>query len=170
VDETHFRILFDYGYWARDRVLARVQELKQAQYEAPMAFTYGSIRGMLVHCLDAEQGWLRRFEGVQRPGPLTEDSVLTVAALTELWHEEEQRMRAYLGQLTPGMLAGDLVFQGRSGREVRLPNLWLSLAHVVNHSTQHRSEAAEALTTIGLSPGDLDLGLYAGELAKMQAK
>jgi uncharacterized damage-inducible protein DinB len=32
--------------------------------------------------------------------------------------------------------------------------------HVLNHSMQHRSEAAVALTGMGRSPGDLDLLEY----------
>jgi uncharacterized damage-inducible protein DinB len=73
-------------------------------------------------------------------------------------------MRAYLATLTDAALAGDLVWRAADGDERRLSNLWLSLAHVVNHSTQHRSEAAEALTMIGRSPGDLDLGDYAAKV------
>jgi hypothetical protein len=38
--------------------------------------------------------------------------------------------------------------------------LWLDLAQIVNHGTQHRSEAAEALTMVGRSPGDLDLSRF----------
>ena len=39
-------------------------------------------------------------------------------------------------------------------------SLWQMLAHVVNHGTQHRSEAAVLLTAAGHSPGDLDMVDY----------
>ena len=45
------------------------------------------------------------------------------------------------------------------------PPMWQLLAHVVNHATQHRSEAAALLTAAGRSPGDLDMVEFAEDLA-----
>ena len=44
-------------------------------------------------------------------------------------------------------------------------SLWQALAHVVNHGTQHRAEAAALLTTVGCSPGDLDMIDYIDTIA-----
>lgn len=160
MDLDAFRVLFDYNYWARDRLLVVLNDLPEADFARENGFTYGSIRGILTHCLDAEFGWRCRFEGVARRERLTGDRLATPHDLALRWREEEIAMRAYLDTLTEVDLARDLVWRTADGSERRLPDLWVSLAHVINHSTQHRSEAAEALSMIGRSPGDLDLGLY----------
>jgi uncharacterized damage-inducible protein DinB len=40
------------------------------------------------------------------------------------------------------------------------------LAQVLNHGTQHRSEAAALLTAAGHSPGEIDLIFYIDALAE----
>jgi len=49
------------------------------------------------------------------------------------------------------------------GGIVRERVLWHCLLHVVNHGTQHRSEAAALLTSYGQSPGGLDFTLFLNE-------
>jgi uncharacterized damage-inducible protein DinB len=44
--------------------------------------------------------------------------------------------------------------------------MWQLLLHVVNHGTQHRSEAAVLLTAAGLSPGDFDMVDFAEQRTK----
>ena len=162
----YFRTLFDYSYWARDRLLAVMQGMSEAEYGRSNGFTYGSIRGILTHCLDAEESWRCRFQGMPDTDVLPEALVPTPAALAERWQAEEAHMRAFLAGLTDVDLTRAVVWRRPDGSERRVPSLWLSLAHVANHSTQHRSEAAEALTLVGRSPGDLDLGLYAREVER----
>jgi uncharacterized damage-inducible protein DinB len=44
--------------------------------------------------------------------------------------------------------------------------LWQAMLHVVNHGTQHRSEAAAVLTAAGHPTGDLDYDDYLGESSR----
>ncbi len=41
--------------------------------------------------------------------------------------------------------------------------LWETMLHLVNHGTQHKTEAAAILTSMGHSPGDIDLIVYLNE-------
>jgi uncharacterized damage-inducible protein DinB len=43
------------------------------------------------------------------------------------------------------------------------PRVWQTIFHVINHGTQHRSEAATILTGYGRSPGELDFDLFLTE-------
>jgi len=42
--------------------------------------------------------------------------------------------------------------------------LWQTMAHLVNHGTQHKTEAAALLTDFGQSPGDIDMILFLREM------
>ena len=66
VTVDYYRWLYDYSYWARDRVLAQVAKLDQDAYIAPRALDYGSIRGTLVHSLAREAVWLDPVAGQRR--------------------------------------------------------------------------------------------------------
>jgi uncharacterized damage-inducible protein DinB len=149
--------LFDYNYWATERILEAAGRLSPAQYIAPAGLSHGSIRGALVHCLSAERTWRIRCQERQSPTTsLAEADFPTLEALRALWGEEEAAMRGYVAGLSEADLAGDIDYANTKGEPFRAP-LWGILSHVVNHGTQCRSEAAVALTAAGASPGDLDL-------------
>lgn len=164
MDANYFRFLYDHMCWARDKMLTAVDGVSDEDFEREGDFTYKSIRGILAHTLGGESVWFPRLRGEQ-PVMVRGEDVPTRESLRSLWAGEEAKHRAYLSQLTDEEVAGDIVFTGRDGQERRIPR-WQILTLVYHHTTQHRSEAAEALSMIGHSPGDMDLLVFTRETGK----
>ena len=149
--------LFTFNYWTRDRILEQAARLSTGQYLEPQAYGHGSLRNELVHILGAEWIWRVRCQEQRSPTSLLQfKDFPTVEHLQIQWQREEKNMRAYLGSLTDKALE-ELVTYRRTGGETRKNVLWHLLLHIVNHGTEHRSQAAAELTAKGCSPGDIDL-------------
>jgi uncharacterized damage-inducible protein DinB len=161
MNADYFRFLYDHMCWARDKVLASTEALSDEEFSRDNGFTYKSIRGILAHTLGGETVWLPRLRG-EPPANVRAEDVPTLAELRDRWADAESKHRAYLEKLTDAEVAADLVFTGRDGQERRVPR-WQILTLVYHHTTQHRSEAAEALSMIGHSPGDMDLLVFTRE-------
>jgi uncharacterized damage-inducible protein DinB len=93
---------------------------------------------------------------------LEESEFPDLKSLRVRWKGEEAAMRAYLATLTNDDLNATISY-ARTGGARSENTLWHLLAHLVNHGTQHRSEAAVRLTALGSSPGDLDMVLFLRE-------
>jgi uncharacterized damage-inducible protein DinB len=156
----YFRLLFDYAYWARDRLLAAASHVDAAEYVAPRELDYGSLRGTLLHVLAGEIIWRNRVQDVSPRQLLSEAEVPTFGLLMEIWQAEDARMRSLLAGLADEDLGREIHYYSTlADREYTQP-VWQLLAHLVNHGTQHRAEAALVLTRLGHSPGDLDFIVY----------
>jgi uncharacterized damage-inducible protein DinB len=155
-------LLYDYNYWANGRILAASAKVSLEQFVAPTAHSYGSLRGTLVHTLDAEYAWRELLQHAAFPEELRQDEFPTVDVVAQRWKEDETAMRDYLVSLRDQDLMEVVRYTLPNG-EQRARVLWHCLYHVVNHGTQHRSEAAVMLTDYGQSPGDLDLTVFTRE-------
>ncbi len=155
--------LFDYNYWARDRILRAAINATGAELREDVGLPSGSIFGTLVHALSAEHVWrMRCAEGISPPAMFDPADFADLDAIVAHWQQEEQLMRDYLRSLSDADCQRSVDYGTTSGKP-QSQVLWRILAHVVNHGTQHRSECAHALTGFGHSPGDLDLITYERE-------
>ena len=90
---------------------------------------------------------------------LGEADALTFDALRARWAAAEAALQAALATLTDEALVETLDYRTTRGTPMR-DTRWKLLVHAVNHGTQHRAEAAVALTALGRSPGDVDYIIY----------
>lgn len=156
------RDLLQYHYWANRRILSMVEQASAEQFVAPSVYGIGSLRDALVHLIFADWAWRLLLQGNPFPDPLEPADFPTVAALRERWQAEEAAFWAYVDGLTDADLAGIIRYPVEGGI-IRERVLWHCLYHLVNHGTQHRSEAAALLTGYGLSPGEIDFTAFLNE-------
>jgi uncharacterized damage-inducible protein DinB len=142
------RFLVAYERWATGRILAQLSGLDETTWTAPNAIGDRGLGGILVHHLGAAQRWRHGLSGAAGELPRPERGQLPAPeALDGLWAAEWDAWDAWLETLDDDALLSV---------DEPIP-MWQLLAHVVNHGTQHRAEAAALLTAAGRSPGDLDM-------------
>ena len=143
------RTLFAYDRWATRRVLEQLDGLPAEEWTRASVVGDRGLGGILVHHLGASQRWrIGLASRGTEDGPSPEREPLpTAAELVDRWAAEWAAVDAWLPTLDDAFVG--YVFEG-------VP-VWQMLVHVVNHGTQHRSEAAALLTAAGRSPGELDL-------------
>jgi uncharacterized damage-inducible protein DinB len=151
--------LFAFDRWATAKVLDAAVGVDEATWSAPNSIGERGLGGILVHQLGASQRWRHGLtETGETPRPEREP-LPTIDGLRTAWETEWEAYRAWATALDPDWL---------ERTDEGIP-FWQMLAHVVNHGTQHRSEAAALLTAVGHSPGDLDMIVYAESLAGSEA-
>ena len=155
--------LYQYNRWANAKILNNASNLPQEQFLAPASFPHGGLRSTLVHALFAEWIWRQRWEGTSPTGRFKPEEFPTFASLQTRWLEEERHLMSFVNNVTDDQLNSTFRYTDTKGRPFTRV-LWHAMAHVVNHGTQHRSEAAAMLTEFGCSPGDIDFIYFLNDI------
>jgi len=152
-------LLYKYNQWSNKKILDAASNLTEEQFLAPASFPHGGLRGTLVHALFAEWIWHQRWEGTSPVVRLKPEDFPTFESLRTRWAEEENLLMTFVDGLTDERLTSTFSYKSTEGKQHERI-LWQAMAHLVNHGTQHKTEAAAMLTDFGQSPGDIDLILY----------
>ncbi len=153
---SDIRYLFDYDRWATRRVLAALAGIDEAVWSAPNAIGEFGLGEILVHQLGAHGRWRIGLSGGSGRSEPEREPLPPSTELRSRWEAEWQAFDAWLDSLD------DAVLDQTNDAGI---SLWQALAHLVNHGTQHRSEAAALLTAAGASPGEIDMIFFAEERA-----
>jgi uncharacterized damage-inducible protein DinB len=154
------RILLDYHYWARDRLLDAVAPLTPEQFTRDLGSSFRSIRDTLAHIYAAEWAWHSRWMGTSPTALLPPDMFPDLATLRTTWADHEAKMRSFLDGLGEPGVARVIDYKLLNGQPGSSP-VWQMLQHVVNHASYHRGQVTTMLRQIGAAPGKpMDLIAY----------
>jgi len=163
MNKQDIALVYQYNQWAHAKILNKVAEVTHEQFIAPATFPHGGLRGTLVHTLFAEWIWRHRWEGTSPAVRLKPEDFPSFESLRVRWAEEESQLMKFVVNVTDERLESHFQYSATDGRPYQRV-LWHTMLHLVNHGTQHRSEAAALLTDFGYSPGDIDLVYFLSEM------
>lgn len=140
--------LFEHNRWANLRAVAASAGLTDAQLDATVRGTAGSVRDTLMHVAGAEQRYVMRLSGRQ-PTYGERDGWRGIGELRQALDESGRALVALAGRADP-----DEVLEGEyQGRAYELPVATVYV-QAINHATEHRSQIATILTQQGVEPPD----------------
>jgi uncharacterized damage-inducible protein DinB len=121
---------------------------------------WGSIHGTLNHLLWADQMWMSRFDGWDKPVATQKDSADLIADFKTLRRAREAadaEITTWASRMDGAWLNEDQTwFSGGLGRDVSMPR-GLLMVHFFNHQSHHRGQAHAMITAAGEKTGDTDL-------------
>lgn len=151
--------------WATDLLLGRCGSLTEEELTRHIPAIYGSTLDTARHLVDADNWYLSRISrgdlgipGFDADGLRLSDLLPVAAANAAGWEAILER------DLDPDT---DIVVTREDG-SVTHATLGIRLAQVLHHGSDHRSQIATALTTLGHEPPEYDVWAYGETVGLMR--
>jgi uncharacterized damage-inducible protein DinB len=152
---------FAHHLWATERLIDACTALTPEQLEAQAPGTFGSIIGTLRHLVAADGWYLSFFDSGAARIHAEADTSLAELRVVMTSHGTAW-MKLLTGEVDPD---ADVVEHGDDGSEYHAP-LGFRLAQVIHHGTDHRSQVCTALTSLGVTPPEIDLWAFGDEIGR----
>lgn len=158
------RLLFEYHYWASQRVWDCIMALTDEQFVLPLEYSVGSIRQHVVHMMSATQHWIKQLQQAELPDHLAYEDFPTRADAKAMWDVLKTATLDYILALDQAgldtIVAWELPARGQSSHNRR----WEILLHVANHATDHRAQILAMLHQhFGVPTVEQDMIFYLAE-------
>lgn len=144
--------LFGHNLWANTKLLELCATLSDAQLDATLIGTFGTIRETVQHIATAERSYFTRISTGQRYQSREGEVPLSMSAALEL----VRTTGASLIEWAPKVKAEDTVEIKWEDESMKQVPKTILLTQAINHATEHRSQIMAILTQLGIQPPDLD--------------
>ena len=147
--ENFLEKLFEHNNWANLQIIQACSALSDEQLDAePQSVTKGTIRRTLLHLVSSQQSYLKTltlplaerltaptadFSGVQESARKSGEGLLALA------RGEKKPLKSQL--------------QTKDGFFVEP---WVVMLQAINHATEHREQIKSMLSSLGVTPPDID--------------
>jgi uncharacterized damage-inducible protein DinB len=140
--------LFEHNNWANLKIIQACSALSDEQLDAePQSATMGSIRQTLIHLVGSQAGYLslltlpveERHYAPLEVAELQESARVSGEGLLALARDESNILQTQL-QTTDGFYVEP----------------WAVMVQIINHATEHREQIKSMLSSLGVTPPDID--------------
>ncbi len=159
MDLETIRTLYDYHYWATDRILAAAEQITDEQFTTSKGHSFDTIQGTLVHLMNSEKMWLERWHHQPNEAALNPKNYSMMNEARMYWDMLRMKMEKFLGELTADRLNEVIRYTNLEGKTFEYP-LWQMMTHVIGHGQHHRSEVSTMLTEFGHANEPIDMIVY----------
>ncbi|MFZ5909728.1 MAG: DinB family protein [Chloroflexota bacterium] len=158
---NEIRTVFEYGYWAFERVWDCVVQLSDEQFVQELGYSQGSISHQIVHLMSATQRWIIRLKREPMQPHLAFEDFDSRAAAKSKWDELRADAMAYVNSLSEAdldtVIPWELPARGLAAENPR----WEILLHAANHATDHRAQILAMLNQhFGIETPEQDMLFY----------
>ena len=137
---SEIKTLFDYNFWAFERVWECIAQLSDEQFIQEIDYSTGSIRNIIVHMMTANRIWMNRLKGTEMPPRLIVEDFDSLAKTRAKWDELQHEFLDDLDSLSALQLEEtfhwEILGHGWKSDNPR----WEILLHLAIHATDHRSQ------------------------------
>ena len=132
--------VFDYNFWASERVWERISQISNEQFVEEIDYSTGSIRNIVVHIMGGNRTWMSVLRGTEFPPRLDPEDFDTTSKTKTKWDELKieflDRLNSFNQKQLDGTINWELPAQGLKAINRR----WEILLHLANHGTDHRAQ------------------------------
>jgi len=132
--------VFDYNFWAFDRVWECISQISNQQFLEEIEYSSGSIRNIVVHVMGGNRTWMSVLRGTEFPPRLDPEDFDTTSKTKAKWDELKTEflddLNSFSQKQLDGTIAWELLTQGLKSSNGR----WEILLHLANHGTDHRAQ------------------------------
>ena len=145
--------LFEHNNWANLKIIQACSALSEVQLDSePQSATIGTIRTTLLHLVTSQRGYLALLT---LPVDERPDNPLAFAELQESAIKSGEGLLA-LARNEP---VKPLKTQLRT-TDGYFVEPWVVMVQAINHATEHREQIKSMLSSLGITPPDIDGWTY----------